>query len=77
MKSGGAASSDVFVLMPLPCSVNKVVRVWPVWEQVGSFHVVDSDVHVGKGFWEKVVNFPRHIQYVADTEKHTESNLLW
>lgn len=44
-------------------------------KQVGGFHVIDSDVHVGKGFWEKVVNFPRHVQNVADTE-NTESKLL-
>lgn len=56
----------------LPCSVDKVVCVWPVGQQVGCLHVVHSDVHVSEGFWEKVVNLPRDIQNVADARRQTK-----
>lgn len=59
----------------LPCSVDKVVRVRPVGQQVGRLHVVHSDVHVSEGFWEKVVNLPRDIQNVADARKQTRGRL--
>lgn len=57
-------------LVFLPCSVDEVVRVCPVREQIGRFHIVHSDVHVSERLWEKVIDLPRHIQDVAHAEKH-------
>lgn len=42
-------------------------------EQVGGLHVVHSDVHVGEGFWVKVVDLSCDIENVANAEKHTEA----
>lgn len=55
-----------------PCSFDEAVSVCPVRQQVGSFHIVDSDVHVSEGLREEVVNLPRHIQDVAHTDKQTD-----
>lgn len=41
-------------------------------EQVGSFHIVKSDVHVSERLREEVVNLPRHIQDVAHTDKQAD-----
>lgn len=56
-----------------PCSIDEAVSVFPVWEQVGSFHIVNSDVHVSEGLREEVVNLPGHIQDVAHTDKQTDT----
>ena len=56
-------------LVCVPCSVDEVVCVCPVREQVGGFHVLHSDIHVSERVWEKVVNLPCHIQNVAHTER--------
>lgn len=64
-------STCVFGLSGVPCSVDEGVSIWPVSEQVGTFHVVNSDVHVSEGLWEEVVYLPRHIQDVAHTDEHT------
>ena len=66
---------DKFGVSGLPCSVDEVVGVCPVREQVGGFHIVHSDVHISEGLWEKVVNLPGHIQNIAHTEKHTDTHL--
>lgn len=66
-------SSDALEAAALPCSVDKAVRVCPVGEQVTGFHIIYSDVHVCEGLGEKVVDFPRHIQNVANAEKHRQT----
>lgn len=59
----------------IPCSVDEVVCVRPVTEQVGGLHIIHSDVHVSEGLWEKVVNLPCHIENIAHTEKNTQTEL--
>lgn len=59
----------------LPCSVNEIICVRPVRQEVGSFLVVHSDVHVREGIREKVVNLPGYIQNVAHAGKQTETKL--
>lgn len=51
----------------LPGGVDEGVRVLPVRQQVCGLHVIHTDVHVGEGFWEEVVDLPRHVQDVAHT----------
>lgn len=60
----------MFGVSGLPGSVDELVCVGPVREQVAGFHIVQSDVHISEVLWEKVVNLPRHIQNIAHTEKH-------
>lgn len=62
-------------LSGLPCSVDEVVRVSPVREQVGGFHIVHSDVHISEGLWEKVVDLPRHIQDITHTGKNIQTHI--
>lgn len=68
-------SPGVLGVCDLPRSVDKVVCVRPVGQQVGGLHIVHSDVHVSEGFWEKIVNFPCDVQNVADAEKQTRGRL--
>jgi len=60
----------IFKCLWLPGSVDELVCVCPVREKVAGLHIVQSDVHISEGLWEKVVNLPRHIQNIAHTEKH-------
>lgn len=57
----------------LPRSVDEVISSRPMGEQISGFHIVDSDVHVSEGLWEKVVNLSRHIKNVANAEKYRKT----
>ncbi len=46
--------------------VDELVRVVPVFEQLGLRHVVQTDVHVLEVLGEEVVDLPRHVQDVPD-----------
>lgn len=59
----------------LPCSVNEIIRVRPVRQEVRGFLVVHSDIHVREGIGEKVVNLSGNIENVAHAGKNTEPKL--
>lgn len=50
-----------------PGFTDEPVGVVPVWEQIRRLHVVHSDIHVGEGFWEKVIDLHGDVQDVPHT----------